>query len=144
SRGYGRFYTLTSELPDNSPPDFDDGNPSSVVDSVVHEWTVNPANLGDTSLMWTEGGSASDTVVRREILRSGRPGIIHTLVDMAFDAHDNLILTSGDGGGNAFPNTDGGAFNADRFTNAQNPQNIFGSILRIDPLSTGPGEDRAT
>lgn len=144
SRGYGKFYTITSELPDNYVPDFDDGNPSSVVDSVIHEWTINPASLSDTSLVWTEGGATGDTVQRREVLRSGRPGIIHTLVDMTFDANENLVISSGDGGGNAFPNTDGGAFNANRFENSQNPQNIFGSILRIDPLTIGPGEDRAT
>lgn len=144
SRGYGKFYTITSELPDNFVPDFDDGNPSSVVDSVIHEWTINPASLSDTSLVWTEGGATGDTVQRREVLRSGRPGIIHTLVDMTFDANENLVISSGDGGGNAFPNTDGGAFNANRFENSQNPQNIFGSILRIDPLTIGPGEDRAT
>jgi glucose/arabinose dehydrogenase len=144
SRGYGKFYTITSELPDNFTPDFDDGNPSSVVDSVVYEWSVASGHLNDSSLAWTEGGAVGDTVTRREVFRSGRPGIIHTVVDMAFDVGENLIITSGDGGGNAFPNTDGGAFNADRFENAQNPQNIFGSILRIDPLSIGAGESRAT
>ena len=110
---------------------------------MIHEWSIDPGAFNATSLTWTEGG-AGDTVTRREVLRSARPGIIHTLVDMAFDSNENLIIASGDGGGNAFPNTDGVAFNQDRFTNAQDPSNIFGSVLRIDPLTTGPGDTRAT
>lgn len=131
SRGYGKFYTITSELPDVVPADFDDGT-NSVVDSVVTEWTVAPfAVAGATQLTLTGPGA---NVTQREIMRSARPGIIHTLVDMAFGTDETLYLASGDGGGNAFPNTNGSAFNQDRHTNALDPRNVFGSILRIDPL----------
>jgi glucose/arabinose dehydrogenase len=138
SRGYGRFYVLTSELPGSAPADFDDGT-HSVVDSVVTEWTVDPAALATATQLNISGPSAN--VTQREILRSQRPGIIHTLVDMAFATDETLILTSGDGGGNAFPNTDGSAFNQDRFTNSLDARNIFGSVLRIDPLEL-PGDVR--
>ena len=138
SRGYGKFYTLTSERPGNLPADFADGV-TSIVDSVLHEWTIAPSAVTTaTQLAFTGPGQ---NVSRREVLRSERPGIIHTLVDMAFTPDEYLILTSGDGGGNAFPNTEGNAFGQDRFTNAQDPTNIMGSALRIDPLPL-PGDTR--
>lgn len=138
SRGYGKFYTLTSERPGNFPSDFPDGV-TSIVDSVLHEWSVAPSAV-TTATQLTLAGPGQN-VTRREVLRSERPGIIHTLVDMAFTPDEYLILTSGDGGGNAFPNTEGNAFGQDRFTNAQDPRNIMGSALRIDPLSL-PGDTR--
>ena len=137
SLGYGRFYTITSELPDVYPADFDDGT-DSVVDSVLTEWTVAPsAVVAGVSLL------PGVNVSKREVLRSARPGIIHTVVDMAFGTDGTLYVTSGDGGGNAFPNTSGSAFEQDRWTNAQDPSNIFGLILRIDPISL-PGDVRPT
>ncbi len=139
-RGYGKFYVLTSELPGSAPADFDDGV-DSIVDSVVTEWTIDPAAITGVTQLIKTGPEAN--VSQREIMRSQRPGIIHTLVDMAFGLDETLYLTSGDGGGNAFPNTDGSAFNQDRFTNALDPRNIFGSVLRIDPLEL-PDDTRPT
>jgi glucose/arabinose dehydrogenase len=140
SRGYGKFYTIISERPENLPSDFDDGV-NSIVDSVLDEWTIAPSAMTlATQLTLTGPGQ---NVTRRQVLRSERPGIIHTLVDMAFTPDEYLILTSGDGGGNAFPNTSGTAFNQDPPTNAQDPRNIFGSILRIDPLAL-PNDTRPT
>jgi glucose/arabinose dehydrogenase len=140
SRGFGKFYTVTSERPENLPSDFDDGV-NSIVDSVLHEWTIAPAAITSATQLTLAG--PEQNVTRREVLRSQRPGIIHTLVDMAFTPDEYLILTSGDGGGNAFPNTSGEAFNQDPPTNAQDPRNIFGSILRIDPLAV-PNDTRPT
>ena len=140
SRGYGKFYVLTSELPGSRPADFDDGV-DSIVDSVVTEWTIAPSAITRATQLFKTGPEAN--VTQREIMRSQRPGIIHTLVDMAFGLDETLYLTSGDGGGNAFPNTDGSAFNQDRFTNALDPRNIFGSVLRIDPLDL-PDDTRPT
>jgi hypothetical protein len=131
SRGFGKFYAITSELPNVIPTDFDDGT-NSIVDSVLTEWTVSPSAVASATQL--SFGGANANVTSREILRSARPGIIHTLVDMAFGPDETLYLTSGDGGGNAFPNTSGAAFNQDRWTNALDPRNLFGSILRIDPL----------
>src|SRR5690606_7193342 len=128
---YGKFYTLTSERPNLVTADFEDGV-NSIVDSVLYEWTVAPEAIGAATQLTVEGPEAN--VTRREVLRSARPGIVHTLADMAFTPDEYLLLTSGDGGGNAFPNTEGAAFNQDRFTNAQDPRNIFGSVFRIDPL----------
>ena len=135
SRGYGKFYTLTAELPDIFPADFDDGV-DSVMDSVVTEWTVAPPAITSATQL-----SLGANVTKREILRSARPGIIHTLIDIAFTNDEYLIVPSGDGGGNAFPNTEGNAFGQDRFTNAQDPTNIMGSVLRLDPLAL-PGDTR--
>jgi glucose/arabinose dehydrogenase len=140
SRGYGKFYVLTSEEPGSAPFDFDDGT-ESVVDSVVTEWTISPSAITSATQLSLHGPGAN--VSQREIMRSQRPGIIHTLVDMAFAPDESLILTSGDGGGNAFPNTEGHAFNQDRYTNALDPRNIFGSVLRIDPLEL-PNDTRPT
>lgn len=137
NRGYGKFYTITSELPGNLPSDFDDGV-DSIVDSVVTEWTVSGFAV-DTATQLQPGVNVS----KREILRSERPGIVHTLVDMAFGHDETLYLASGDGGGDAFPNTEGNAFGQDRFENSLDPRNVFGSILRIDPLSL-PGDTRPT
>jgi glucose/arabinose dehydrogenase len=137
SPGYGRFYTITSELPDVFAADFDDGT-DSVVDSVLTEWAVAPSTVASGATLLP-----GVNVTKREILRAARPGIIHTLADMAFGPDGTLYVTSGDGGGNAFPNTSGSAFSADRWTNAQDPSNIFGSILRIDPISL-PGDTRPT
>jgi glucose/arabinose dehydrogenase len=138
SRGYGKFYTITSELPNVVSADFEDGT-DSIVDSVVTEWTVAPAAVASATQLTLSGPGAN--VAQREVLRSARPGIIHTLVDMAFGTDETLYLTSGDGGGNAFPNTSGSAFNQDRHTNALDPRNVFGSILRIDPLDL-PNDSR--
>jgi glucose/arabinose dehydrogenase len=137
SRGYGRFYTLTAEMPNIFPADFDDGV-DSVMDSVVTEWTVAPTAISSATQL-----SLGGNVTKREILRSARPGIIHTLIDIAFTNDGYLIVPSGDGGGNAFPNTSGSAFGQDRFTNAQDPTNIMGSVLKIDPLAL-PGDTRPT
>ena len=144
SRGYGKFYTATTELPDSGAggignnADFFDGRSSSV-DSVVTEWSVAPSAISSATRL-TPGGPGAN-VTSREVLRSQRPGIIHTVADLAFTKDEYLLVTSGDGGGNAFPNTDGSAFGADRFTNAQDPSNVFGTVLRIDPLSR-PGDTR--
>ena len=140
SRGYGKFYVLTSELPGSAPADFDDGV-NSIVDSVITEWTVAPAAISSATQLIKTGPNAN--VTSREIMRSQRPGIIHTLADIAFGNDEALYITSGDGGGNAFPNTEGNAFNQDRWTNALDPRNIFGSILRIDPLEL-PNDARPT
>ena len=131
---------LTSELPGSAPADFDDGV-DSIVDSVITEWTIAPSAISSATQLISSGPNAN--VTSREIMRSQRPGIIHTLVDMAFGTDETLYITSGDGGGNAFPNTEGNAFNQDRWTNALDPRNVFGSILRIDPLAI-PNDNRPT
>jgi glucose/arabinose dehydrogenase len=137
SRGYGRFYTLTAELPDIFPADFDDGV-DSLMDSVVTEWSVAPSAINSATQL-----TIGTNVTKREVLRSARPGIIHTLIDITFTNDEYLIIPSGDGGGNAFPNTNGSAFGQDRFTNAQDPTNIMGSVLKIDPLAL-PNDTRPT
>ncbi|MFI4862528.1 MAG: PQQ-dependent sugar dehydrogenase [Phycisphaerales bacterium JB063] len=148
SRGYGRFYVVTTELAEVGVPnnngedaDFFDGV-GSIVDNVITEWTIDPSAISGATQLNVSGPNAN--VTQREVMRSQRPGIIHTLADIAFTPDEYLIITSGDGGGNAFPNTDGSAFNQDRFTNAQDPRNIFGSVLRIDPLALGSNDSRPT
>ena len=132
SPGYGKFYVITTERPGTGPADFDDGGPS-LLDNVVTEWTLAPDAVATATRLTADGPGAN--VTAREVLRCQRPGILHTLADMAFLPDGTLLVTSGDGGGNAFPNTDGSAFEQDRYRNGQDPRNIFGTILRIDPLA---------
>jgi hypothetical protein len=83
------------------------------MDSVVTEWTVAPTAINSATQL-----RLGTNLTKREILRSARPGIIHTLLDITFTNDEYLLIPSGDGGGNAFPNTSGSAFGQDRFTNA--------------------------
>ena len=120
SAGFGKFYTLTNEQPGTATADLGEGSHHQ---NVINEWTVqNPADLNATTFSGTS----------RELLRFDRPGPFHDVFDMEFDANRLMYITSGDGGGNAY--------GANRRQNAQNPANVFGTILRIDPVNTsGPG-----
>jgi glucose/arabinose dehydrogenase len=117
--GFGKFYTITQEATGTAPADFPLGGSLNHQD-VVKEWTVaDPLN---TSLTTFAGTS-------RDILRSDRPTQYHTVQDLTFDSQKYLVITSGDGGASS--------------AQAQNNTNIFGTVLRIDPLST-PGDARPT
>lgn len=66
----------------------------------------------------------------RDILRLDQPGASHGMFDITFNAAGDLFVTNGDGGftelGPDFPGRN-------RFQSAQNLNEVFGKILRINP-----------
>jgi hypothetical protein len=141
--GYGKLYTVTSEarsgLRGAAPPekiDFTDTTLASTDQSyqmVLREWNLathgnvpgNPANNVFTGV----------TADSRELMRVAQPGPYHTMFDLAFNTsvgpgdpdYGKLYLTYGDGG-----NTPDRS-NTARAMAAQELDDIYGAILRIDP-----------
>jgi glucose/arabinose dehydrogenase len=117
--GHRKVYTYTSE-PADDPADFSVPMPEGQSvnhQSVVSEWTVDPANPNQVQ---------ADS--RRELMRIDQPQFNHDGGTLAFGPQDNLFVSLGDGG-NA---DDQGAGHSDA-GNAQDPRNVLGSMLRIDP-----------
>lgn len=105
----GKLYQVIAEAP-GAPVDF--GAPGALT-SVLVEWTADsPA-------------SDSPAFTRRDILRVGQPQTSHNLMDLAFGLDGFLYIASGDGGG-AQPAR----------LRSQDLTNLYGKILRIDPLQT--------
>lgn len=114
--GFGKFYTVTIENSGTVAADFGQGASHQ---NVLKEWTVaDPLN---PALNQFVGAS-------REVLRISQPGPFHGMFDMAFDSNGYLYAAMGDGGGNAY--------GRNSRQNAQDPTNVFGTVLRIDPLHT--------
>ncbi|MFW6074903.1 MAG: PQQ-dependent sugar dehydrogenase, partial [Chloroflexota bacterium] len=119
----GLLYTYTSE-PVAGPADFST-MPAGVSpnhQSVITEWQVPEPSNPD---------SVVDPDSSREVLRIDQPQFNHNGGTVIFGPDDMLFVALGDGGGADDQGTghvSGG--------NAQDPGNILGSILRIDPLGT--------
>lgn len=116
----GKLYTYTSE-PVSGPADFST-MPAGVEannQSVVNEWQVpEPCNPA----------SVVDPASRREILRIDEPQFNHDAGALVFGLDDMLYIALGDGGAaddQGVGHVEGG--------NGQDPSNVLGSILRIDP-----------
>jgi len=117
--GYGKFYTYTSQpvtvtadftVPINPGTSFNHQN-------VINEWQVDPNNPNAVNL-----------ASKREILRVDWPQMNHNSGQLAFGPDGLLYVGLGDGGnGNDIGNGHGTS------GNGQNPGNVLGSILRIDP-----------
>ena len=112
--GFGRFYTVEPEITrTNPPPDFpgigaDQGGSNPAHDRVLYEYRMD---------------DRSDDVfagTKREVVRIHEHRRGHDLGDLAFDTDDYLLISSGD---TVVPDS------------AQDLSNVFGSILRIDPLA---------
>jgi len=115
--GFGKFYSVESEITQTSPPpDFpgldlnfnDPGNLNPAHDRVLYEYTSS--NIAAN----TFSGS------KREVLRIHEHRAGHDVNDIAFDNNGYLFISSGD---TVVPRE------------AQNLTNVFGKILRIDPLA---------
>jgi glucose/arabinose dehydrogenase len=124
SAGYGKLYTYTSERRTVSgvtiPADFTVSSPSFNHQSVVAEWSVDPQNP-----------DAVDPTTRRELMRIDQPQSNHNGGMLAFGPDDLLYISLGDGGSaNDVGNGHG------TIGNGQDPSNVLGSILRIDPTGT--------
>ncbi len=114
------FYTYTSE-PVNGTADFTvttplPGGTNMDHQAVIREWTVTSADP-----FTVDSGSS------RELLRIDEPNFNHDGGTLRFGPDGMLYIALGDGG-SADDQGDG----HDPEGNAQNPENIYGTILRID------------
>ncbi|MCG8408319.1 MAG: PQQ-dependent sugar dehydrogenase [Phycisphaerales bacterium] len=124
----GLIYTYTSE-PVNGPADFSTMPAGTEANhqTVITEWRVpNPINPS----------SVVDPNSAREILRIDQPQFNHNAGGMHFDSSGFLLIALGDGG--AADDKDGqGAFGPivghGENGNGQDPSNILGTLIRIDP-----------
>jgi hypothetical protein len=131
--GAGKFYTFTSEPKGASTTGVDFIHPELVssnlgdCDSVIREWSVDPAN---PNVVNTAAGS-------RVVMRIRKPQSNHNGGELRFGPDGYLYLSIGDGGGgndfngSAGSTTDG---HTNSSGNAQDVTQIYGKILRIDPV----------
>lgn len=118
--GFGRFFTIEPEITRTDPPpdfpgigsDFGGSNPAH--DRVLYEYTAD------------DPGADIFAGSKREVLRIHEHRRGHDVGDMAFDDSGYLLISSGDTVVSA---------------SAQDLSNVFGTILRVDPLhpSATPG-----
>jgi glucose/arabinose dehydrogenase len=116
----GLLYTYSSE-PADAPADFSTMPPNAPPDhqSVVAEWSVpNP----------TDAASGVDPSTRRELLRIDQPQANHNGGALDFGPDGLLYISLGDGG-----QADDEGVGHSPQGNGQDPSNVLGSILRIDP-----------
>jgi glucose/arabinose dehydrogenase len=119
----GLLYTYTSE-PVDGPADFSTMPPGTTPNhqSVVLEWQVpDPGNPA----------SVVDPTSAREILRIDEPQFNHNAGGLNFGPDGMLYISLGDGG-----NRDDEGVGHVPGGNGQEPANVLGSMLRIDPLGS--------
>lgn len=119
----GLLYTYTSE-PVSGPADFSTMPAGETPNhqSVLMEWQVPEPTNPDSVV---DPGSA------REVLRIDQPQFNHVGATLLFGPDEMLFISLGDGGAaddQGVGHVPGG--------NGQDPSNILGSILRIDPLGS--------
>jgi hypothetical protein len=115
--GFGKLFTYSSQ-PVNGPADFTVSNTEPFDhQSVISEWTVS----ADPNVV--------DSLSEREIMRVDQPQFNHDGGQLEFGPDGYLYITFGDGGaGNDVAPGHG------TIGNGQDPTNILGTIIRIDPL----------
>ena len=121
----GLLYTYTSQ-PALPNPDFTTLSGLEVPDhqSFITEWQVpNPMNFQ----------SVVDPASARVLLRIDEPQFNHDGGAMSFGPDGMLYVSLGDGGGA----NDVGVGHTVPQGNGQDPGNVLGTVLRIDPLGTG-------
>lgn len=122
SPGFGKFYTIESELIDSGAPDFvNSTQPGRHHDDAVYEYTLSDPLQPTCDLPCADS--------KREVLRVLQPGWHHNLADLLFDGDGNLFIASGDGSTSR-------TFAPFMSDNSQQLDTVFGNILRIDPLGT--------
>jgi glucose/arabinose dehydrogenase len=128
--GYGKFYTYTSE-PVTAPADFTVPLPIGEVfnhQSVVREWNVDPG---------ADVIAGDPAFISRELMRIDEPQFNHNAGMVAFGPDGNLYISIGDGGF-----ADDNAPGHGPTGNGQNPANILGTVVRIDPLGSDSANGR--
>ena len=123
SPGYGRFYTLESENVAASAVDFAD----SIVGANHHHESVYEYTLTDHTRTVCDDACVAS---KRNLMRVDQPGLHHNLGDLIFGHDEMLYISSGDG--NNAANFDGVGIS----DNSQLLSNVYGKILRIDPLGS--------
>jgi glucose/arabinose dehydrogenase len=121
--GNGLLYTYTSE-PVDGEADFSTMPPGATANhqTVIREWQV--PNPGDPA-------SVVDPASVRELMRIDEPQFNHNAGAINFGHDGMLYIALGDGGGRDDEGVGHGMAG-----NAQNPGNILGAILRIDPAGS--------
>ena len=120
--GYGKLYTYTSE-PIEGLADFSVPMPPGEAinhQTVIAEWSVDANNADRVN--------ASS---RRELLRIDQPQFNHDGGTIEFGPDGMLYIALGDGG-----SANDQAPGHGELGNGQNPTNILGNILRIDPTGS--------
>ncbi len=124
--GFGKFYTSHMEVVGSGVPDFPSPTATVTHHDVLAEWSLDP---NDPSLI--------DPSSKRELMRVAQPTRDHNMGQIAFDPNAGsghpdrgiLYVAMGDGGYSALDPPDPNQ-------TAQDRSDIFGSILRIDPLGS--------
>lgn len=137
--GRGKFYTYTSEAKNTSvTPDFSHpelGTTGGDHDGVIREWTVDLSANPD---------KVDCATPSREVMRFREPQNNHNGGAIKFGPDGYLYLALGDGGGGNDYNgsvsstTDGHsnpAGNGQTLISSNGTTNVYGKILRIDPLA---------
>ena len=124
SDGYGKFYTVEPEVA-GAPGTIDFAN--AVVGGNHHQDVVYEYTINDPSLNEFRGS-------KRELMRVQQPGWHHNFGDMTFGPDKMLYISSGDG--NNAPAAIPGVRDTVDSDNSQILSNVFGKILRIDPMGT--------
>ena len=119
----GLLYTYTSE-PVSGPADFSTMPSGTTANhqSVITEWNVTDP---------TNPASVVDPASARELLRIDQPQFNHNAGAVNFGFDQMLYISLGDGGGRDDEGV-GHSLNG----NGQDPSNVLGSILRIDPAGS--------
>jgi glucose/arabinose dehydrogenase len=119
----GLLYTYTSE-PVNGPADFSTMPPDTTANhqSVLAEWQVpDPENAA----------AVVDPSTRRELVRIDEPQFNHNAGGLNFGPDGFLYMSLGDGGA-----ADDQGVGHNPQGNGQDPSNVLGTILRIDPTGS--------
>ena len=117
TNGYGKFYVVVGETPENRTPDFvpEFTSNSFTHHDVIYEYTCENPYLGNF------------TGNRRELLRFAQPGADHNVSSLAFDPYGSLFISVGDGSS--------GPVNSSSISkNASSLTSAYGKVLKIDPL----------
>jgi hypothetical protein len=126
--GFGKFYTLEPETSGSGVADFSESiKPGDHHQEVLYEYTL--ASPADQSC----GQQCAES--KRELLRVTQPGWHHNLGDLVFDPDGLLFIASGDGSVAATQ----APFMSD---NSLTLANVFGKVLRIDPLGNNSANGR--